>query len=117
MFASPLPIISRLQPQVEAEEEHAPDLVQVSADDSPSKMPTYRYSRGPQEIDCRPDRNYASEDPAKKVVSLSPYPSSLVCSREVTEIRAMLINRYTVYKDHVSLRDYEINDGMSLEMY
>ena len=28
-----------------------------------------------------------------------------------------LIDRYTVYKDHVSLRDYEINDGMSLEMY
>jgi len=28
-----------------------------------------------------------------------------------------LMYRYTVYKDHVSLRDYEINDGMSLEMY
>ncbi|KAK1924095.1 ubiquitin-related domain-containing protein [Papiliotrema laurentii] len=24
---------------------------------------------------------------------------------------------YTAFKDHVSLRDYEINDGMSLEMY
>ncbi|KAB8206674.1 Ubiquitin-like protein 5 [Aspergillus parasiticus] len=24
---------------------------------------------------------------------------------------------YTVYKDHIALSDYEINDGMSLEMY
>ncbi|KAE8315501.1 ubiquitin-like protein 5 [Aspergillus transmontanensis] len=24
---------------------------------------------------------------------------------------------YIVYKDHISLSDYEINDGMSLEMY
>ncbi|KIM70226.1 hypothetical protein SCLCIDRAFT_1207529 [Scleroderma citrinum Foug A] len=24
---------------------------------------------------------------------------------------------YTIYKDHITLRDYEINDGMSLEMY
>ena len=26
-------------------------------------------------------------------------------------------HRYTVYKDHITLGDYEINDGMSLEMY
>ena len=24
---------------------------------------------------------------------------------------------YTVYKDHVTLRDYEIHDGMGLELY
>jgi len=24
---------------------------------------------------------------------------------------------YTIYKDHITLADYEINDGMSLEMY
>ncbi|KAF9529794.1 ubiquitin-related domain-containing protein [Crepidotus variabilis] len=24
---------------------------------------------------------------------------------------------YTIYKDHITLGDYEINDGMSLEMY
>jgi len=24
---------------------------------------------------------------------------------------------YTTYKDHITLEDYEINDGMSLEMY
>lgn len=26
-------------------------------------------------------------------------------------------SRYTVYKDHITLGDYEIHDGMSLEMY
>lgn len=25
--------------------------------------------------------------------------------------------RYTIYKDHITLGDYEIHDGMSLEMY
>ena len=29
----------------------------------------------------------------------------------------LLITRYTIYKDHITLADYEINDGMSLEMY
>ena len=28
-----------------------------------------------------------------------------------------LLCRYTIYKDHITLSDYEINDGMSLEMY
>lgn len=30
-----------------------------------------------------------------------------------TELR----RRYTTYKDHITLSDYEIHDGMSLEMY
>jgi hypothetical protein len=25
--------------------------------------------------------------------------------------------RYTIYKDHVTLADYEIHDGMNLELY
>lgn len=28
-----------------------------------------------------------------------------------------LFDRYTTYKDHITLADYEIHDGMSLEMY
>ena len=27
------------------------------------------------------------------------------------------LGRYTTYKDHITLADYEIHDGMSLEMY
>ena len=26
-------------------------------------------------------------------------------------------HRYTVYKDHITLEDYEIHDGMGLELY
>ena len=29
----------------------------------------------------------------------------------------MYPSRYTIYKDHITLGDYEIHDGMSLEMY
>ena len=25
--------------------------------------------------------------------------------------------RYTIYKDHITLEDYEIHDGMGLELY
>jgi hypothetical protein len=36
-------------------------------------------------------------------------------------LRLSLLNslrpRYTIYKDHITLSDYEIHDGMSLEMY
>ena len=27
------------------------------------------------------------------------------------------LRRYTVYKDHITLEDYEIHDGMGLELY
>ena len=27
------------------------------------------------------------------------------------------MDRYTVYKDHITLDDYELKDGMNLEMY
>lgn len=29
----------------------------------------------------------------------------------------LLACRYTIYKDHVALEDYEIHDGMGLELY
>ena len=28
-----------------------------------------------------------------------------------------IFSRYTTFKDHITLADYEIHDGMSLEMY
>lgn len=31
--------------------------------------------------------------------------------------RIVLKKWYTIYKDHITLSDYEITDGMSLEMY
>ena len=40
---------------------------------------------------------------------------SSVAMRSERELNA--ICRYTIYKDHITLADYEIHDGMSLEMY
>nr|XP_012807421.1 ubiquitin-like protein 5 [Jaculus jaculus] len=31
--------------------------------------------------------------------------------------KIVLIKWYTIFKDHVSLGDYEIHDGMNLELY
>ncbi len=31
--------------------------------------------------------------------------------------RSCASRRYTVYKDHITLGDYEIHDGMGLELY
>jgi len=28
-----------------------------------------------------------------------------------------ILSRYSTFKDHITLEDYEIHDGMSLEMY
>lgn len=37
---------------------------------------------------------------------------------QLIECRLSVVDdRYTIYKDHITLADYEINDGMSLEMY
>jgi ubiquitin-like protein 5 len=35
----------------------------------------------------------------------------------VETVSLLMNGRYTIYKDHITLSDYEINDGMSLEMY
>ena len=40
--------------------------------------------------------------------------SVLMSATSRTEIR---MSRYNVFKDHITLADYEIHDGMSLEMY
>ncbi len=31
--------------------------------------------------------------------------------------RAAPVSRYNIYKDHIRLDDYEIHDGMGLELY
>jgi ubiquitin-like protein 5 len=33
------------------------------------------------------------------------------------KMRSRYRGRYTVYKDHITLEDYEIHDGMGLELY
>ncbi|TCD61943.1 ubiquitin-like modifier hub1 [Steccherinum ochraceum] len=42
----------------------------------------------------------------------------LIAAQTGTDYRKIqLKNWYTIYKDHITLADYEIHDGMSLEMY
>lgn len=45
--------------------------------------------------------------------------SCVVFFRGLTSQFALLtcFDRYTVYKDHIRLVDYEIHDGMGLELY
>ena len=43
-----------------------------------------------------------------------PYLHSLLLG---ISTNSTLPRRYTIYKDHITLADYEIHDGMSLEMY
>ena len=38
-------------------------------------------------------------------------------SLRVVSLTGVCVRRYTIYKDHITLADYEIHDGMSLEMY
>ena len=40
-----------------------------------------------------------------------------VASRLRHAVVLLMYDRYTIYKDHITLGDYEIHDGMSLEMY
>jgi ubiquitin-like protein 5 len=42
-------------------------------------------------------------------------PVSVASTRRIVLITAR--SRYTTFKDHITLADYEIHDGMSLEMY
>jgi hypothetical protein len=36
---------------------------------------------------------------------------------EPLPLPSLPLNRYTVFKDHITLEDYEIHDGMGLELY
>ncbi|KAH9975520.1 ubiquitin-related domain-containing protein [Lactifluus volemus] len=42
----------------------------------------------------------------------------LIAAQNGTDWRKIVLKKwYTTYKDHITLGDYEINDGMSLELY
>jgi len=42
----------------------------------------------------------------------------LIAAQTGTNASKIVLKKwYTTYKDHITLGDYEINDGMSLEMY
>ncbi|KAG2076885.1 ubiquitin-like protein [Suillus decipiens] len=42
----------------------------------------------------------------------------LIAAQTGTDFKKIQLKKwYTIYKDHITLSDYEIHDGMSLEMY
>ncbi|KAJ8330104.1 hypothetical protein BDV3_002677 [Batrachochytrium dendrobatidis] len=42
----------------------------------------------------------------------------LIAAQTGTKPEKIVLKKwYTIYKDHITLEDYEIHDGMSLEMY
>jgi len=42
----------------------------------------------------------------------------LIAAQTGTDFRKIQLKKwYTIFKDHITLADYEIHDGMSLEMY
>ncbi|EKM81165.1 hypothetical protein AGABI1DRAFT_36678 [Agaricus bisporus var. burnettii JB137-S8] len=42
----------------------------------------------------------------------------LIAAQTGTDSKKIVLKKwYTIYKDHITLSDYEIHDGMSLEMY
>jgi ubiquitin-like protein 5 len=51
---------------------------------------------------------------SSKIV-LKKWCARFTCPHSERLLRFM--RRYTIYKDHITLGDYEIHDGMSLEMY
>lgn len=73
-------------------------------------MRSKRYSWGPQEVDRRTDWDKLAEDPIEEMVRFSFHA---FLGNTVTHMSC----RYTNFKDHITLADYEIHDGMSLEMY
>lgn len=42
----------------------------------------------------------------------------LIAAQSGTKADKIILKKwYTIYKDHITLEDYEISDGMSLELY
>ena len=52
-----------------------------------------------------------------RVSSAYPLLHPQLLASQLTFRSPPVLSRYTTYKDHITLADYEIHDGMSLEMY
>ena len=67
---------------------------------------------------------YVNDRLGKKVrVKCSPEDTigtlkKLIAAQTGTKAEKIVLKKwYTIYKDHITLEDYEIQDGMCLEMY
>lgn len=76
-------------------------------------MQLRRHCWRSQETHRGANRNGLEEDPAEEVVRQVWCYVTSTCNSDLVQ----WTRRYTIYKDHITLADYEIHDGMSLEMY
>ena len=79
---------------------------------SPSQVQLRGHSGRSEEAHRRTDWYRCIEDSAEEMVR------DFVARRiHLHPLICLCPSRYTIYKDHITLGDYEIHDGMSLEMY
>lgn len=80
---------------------------------SSREMQLGRYSWRSEEAHRSTDGHGLEEDSAQEVVRPFSYSLFSMIGPECGD----MVCRYNIYKDHITLADYEIHDGMSLEMY
>ncbi|XP_063787633.1 ubiquitin-like protein 5 isoform X1 [Pseudophryne corroboree] len=75
-----------------------------------------RHHQRSKETHSCSDRNAMGEDSSEEVVSAGDFCLfKLLLPPHITSGHELC--RYTIFKDHVTLSDYEIHDGMNLELY
>jgi ubiquitin-like protein 5 len=79
------------------------------------------YRRGPQGTACQRPQALASSplrSPLCGLDRLVLMEQKLIAAQTGTDWRKIVLKKwYTSYKDHIKLSDYEIHNGMSLELY
>lgn len=78
-------------------------------------MSPYGYDRRSEETHRRSDGYDRFQDPVEEVVRLLPLlhvPSGTGKMERLRRLISLGLTRYTTYKDHIELRDYEITNGM-----
>jgi hypothetical protein len=94
----------------------------LSHPSSARKVQPRRHRRRSEKAHRGSDRDERIQDPTQEMVRYSFLNFCPLLPPQYTTVRVeltdvFLITRYTIYKDHITLADYEIHDGMSLEMY
>jgi len=89
---------------------------------SARKVQPRRHRRRSEKAHRSSDRDECIQDPTQEMVRHSFLNSCPLFPPQYKTVRVELtdvffVTRYTIYKDHITLADYEIHDGMSLEMY
>uniref|UniRef100_A0A671EDI9 Ubiquitin-like protein 5 n=1 Tax=Rhinolophus ferrumequinum TaxID=59479 RepID=A0A671EDI9_RHIFE len=69
-------------------------------------------------LQCRPPRSIFLNSSAPSTDDTIGDLKKLIAAQTGTRWNKIVLKKwYTIFKDHVSLGDYEIHDGMNLELY